>query len=66
MRAREGASLTDLSRLTSQRFVASNGENSSKSQVFGSRGEDVNINVPPGTVVLNENGNLVGNNSGHI
>lgn len=55
-----GASLTDLSRLTSRRFVAGNGENSSKAKVFGSDGLNVNIHVPPGTVVTNESGQQVG------
>ena len=55
----EGASLTALSRLTSQRFMAGNGEHSSSSRVFGSNGGSVTIRVPPGTVVWNENGKQV-------
>lgn len=55
----EGSSLTALSRLPSQRFLAGNGENSSSSRVFGGNGRDVTIPVPPGTVVLSENGEQV-------
>lgn len=55
----KGASLTDLSRLPSQRFVAPNGENSSSSRVFGKNGENLTIHVPPGTVVINDKGKQV-------
>ncbi len=55
----KGASLTDLSRLPSIRFVAPNGQNSSSSQVFGKSGENLTIRVPPGTVVINERGKQV-------
>lgn len=55
-----GASLAELSRLISRRFVAGNGGNSTKAKVFGSDGINVNICVPPGTVVTNERGQQVG------
>lgn len=55
----DGASLADLSRLTSRRFVAGNGGNSTKAKVFGGDGLNVNICVPPGTVVTNERGQQV-------
>ena len=58
--ARNGASLADLSRLASRRFVAGNGGNSTKAKVFGSDGLNVNVCVPPGTVVTNESGKQVG------
>ena len=54
--ASKGASLTDLSRRPSLRFVAVKGENSSGSRSFGRRGQEVKIPVPPGTTVLNERG----------
>ena len=52
----EGTSLTALSRLTSQRFVAASGKNSSNSQIFGDSGSDLTIKVPPGTVILDGKG----------
>ena len=52
----EGTSLTALSRLTSQRFVAGSGKNSSKYQIFGDGGSDLMIKVPPGTVILGGKG----------
>ena len=57
--ASTGASLTDLSRLPSQRFIAPNGENCSSSCTFGRNGENVTISVPPGTVVWNDRGKQV-------
>ena len=57
--ANKGASLTDLSRLPSRRFVAPNGENCSSSRTFGKNGENVTIHVPPGTVVWNDRGKQV-------
>lgn len=55
----EGASLTDLSRALSRRFVAPSGENCTHSRIFGRNGENLTIRVPPGTVVLNEKGKQV-------
>ena len=57
--ASKGASLTDLSKLPSQRFVAPNGENCSNSRVFGKNGENLTIRVPRGTIVLNDKGKQV-------
>ena len=55
----EGASLSALSRLSSQRFIAGNGENSTSSHVFGRNGDSRTIRVPPGTVITNEKGQQV-------
>lgn len=52
----EGASLTDLSRRPSLRFVAGSGENSSSAHVFGRQGKHIKVHIPPGTTVLNEKG----------
>ena len=56
VRAHDGASLTALQRLTSKRFLAGSGKNSSKSQIFGDNGCDLTIRVPPGTTILNAKG----------
>ena len=55
----EGASLTTLSLLPSRRFVAPSGDNSTSSRIFGKKGENLTIHVPPGTVVLSEKGKQV-------
>lgn len=55
----EGASLNDLSKHLSRRFVASRGENCIRSHIFGRNGQNLTIRVPPGTVVLSEKGKQV-------
>ena len=49
---REGASLSQLARQASRRYIAGPGEGSSKRCVHGKKGNNVTIKVPPGTVVM--------------
>lgn len=48
---KEGASLQQLARLPSRRFVAERGGDSIARCVHGKRGADILIKVPPGTVI---------------
>ena len=49
---KEGASLSNLARLPSRRFVGEPGEDSTSRHVHGKKGASVLIKVPPGTVIM--------------
>ena len=58
--ASEGCSLADVGRSAhrkGRRFVAPMGGNGGRGKLFGDRGDDIIIHVPPGTVVYDESGN---------
>ena len=59
VRATRGSSLVDVARMTRRRFIGDSGSNSRRQRLQGKRGRDVTIRVPPGTVVLAEDGSQV-------
>ena len=61
VRAKEGFSLTDLSKYVKNKtLVAGTGFDSSKKGILGENGEDLIINVPSGVIVYHQNGTLIG------
>ena len=59
VRATRGSSLVDVARKRRRRVVGDSGGNSSQLRLQGRRGRDVVIKVPPGTVVVAEDGSQV-------
>ena len=56
----EGHDLGQLAHLPSRRFLAGQGEDCTRRRVYGRKGKDLLIKVPPGTVVSDSNKNQVG------
>ena len=57
--AAEGSSLSDIARRERRRFIGGSGGNCTSARVFGDKGRDVTVRVPPGTVVRRDNGEMV-------
>lgn len=55
----EGSNLSDIARRESRRFIGGLGGYSTSGRVFGEKGCDVTVRVPPGTVVRKDNGDRV-------
>ena len=50
----EGSNLSDIARIQTKRFVAGLGGAGVRSNVSGKKGQGINIFVPPGTVVYDQ------------
>ena len=52
----QGSTLADIARRESRRYIAESGSHSVQGRVWGEKGRDLTITVPPGTVVQDSRG----------